>query len=226
MGDRQTLARAVKAVSLESVILLNRVEQFEMRPLPIEAQFAPAFSINVADLDGDGFEYNFLSQNFFANQPEIPRCDAGRGLLLKGDGTGSFKSVPGEESGILVYGDQRGAALGDFDRDGRVDLAVTQNGAATKLFHNMLAKPGLRIRLVGPSGNPAGIGAQIRLLFRNRSGPVREIHAGSGYWSQDSTMAVLATPEVPTGVWVRWPGGKVTSTSLSGNPNEISIRYQ
>jgi hypothetical protein len=226
LGDYQAQIHQVQAVCLESVVLLNRGDRFDLRPLPSEAQFAPAFSVNVADFDGDGFEDLFLSQNFFANQPEIPRYDAGRGLLLKGDGTGNFKAVSGRESGILVYGEQRGAALGDFDQDGRVDLAVTQNAGRTKLFHNVAAKAGLRVRLSGPKGNPTGIGAQIRLMFGSRSGPVREIHAGSGYWSQDSAVSVLSLPERPTGIWVRWPGGKITTTQLTDNSRAILVDYE
>jgi hypothetical protein len=225
LGDERQRVHQVQAVCLESAVLLNLGDRFLMRPLPPEAQFAPAFSVNVADFDGDGFEDIFLSQNFFANEPEVPRYDAGRGLLLKGDGSGEFSAVPGQESGILVYGEQRGAALADFDQDGRMDLAVSQNGAATKLFRNVTAKPGLRVRLIGPKGNPTGIGAQIRLMFGPKPGPIREIHAGSGYFSQDSAITVLCLPEVPTGIWVRWPGGKVTTTPLTANPRQISVNY-
>jgi len=205
------------------MVFWNRGDRFEPEPLPAEAQYAPAFSVNVADFDGDGCEDIFLSQNFFANQPEVPRYDAGRGLLLRGDGAGKFVPVPGQESGIKVYGEQRGAAVADFDNDGRVDLVVTQNGAATRLFHNVTAKPGLRVRLAGPPGNPSGIGAQLRVLFGERGGPVREIHAGSGYWSQDSAVSVLAIPETPSRLWVRWPGGKVTTTELPLDAREISV---
>jgi hypothetical protein len=54
----------------------------------------------------------------------------------------------------------------------------------------------------------------MRLMFGQRAGPLREIHAGSGYWSQDSAVQVLATPEPPTQIWIRWPGGKVTTSPL------------
>jgi hypothetical protein len=226
MGDLKDRVRHVQAVCLESVVLLNRPGAFELRSLPVEAQFAPAFSVNVADFDGDGVEDIFLSQNFFANQPEVPRYDAGRGLLLRGDGMGNFKPLPGQESGILIYGEQRGAAVADFDQDGRVDVAVTQNGATTKLFRNVGAKPGLRVRLVGPKGNPTGIGAQIRLLFGSRTGPVREIHSGSGYFSQDSPIQVLSVPETLSGIWVRWPGGKIITANLSPNSKRISVDYE
>src|SRR5438105_4889616 len=133
LGDRQSRARETQASTLSSMLFLNRGNRFEGAPLPREAQLSPVFSVNVADFDGDGHEDVFLSQNFFANQPETPRADAGRGLLLLGDGKGNLRAIPGQESGIKVYGEQRGAAVADFDGDGRVDLAVTQNGAATSL---------------------------------------------------------------------------------------------
>jgi len=223
LGDRLPLAHEVTANTLASTVFWNRGKTFEPTPLPAEAQLAPAFSVNVADFDGDGHEDIFMSQNFFANQPEVPRADAGRGLLLRGNGTGGFTAVPGQESGLKIYGEQRGAAFGDFDKDGRMDLVVSQNGAATRLYHNVGAKPGLRVRLVGPESNPAGVGAQMRLFFGSKAGPVREIHCGSGYWSQDSTIAVLATPVPPSSLWIRWPGGKITTTALHDNPKEVSI---
>src|SRR5207247_7734990 len=130
------------------------------------------------DCDGDGNEDIFLSQNFFGVEVETSRYDAGRGLWLRGDGRGNFRPVPGQESGVKVYGEQRGAALCDYDADGRVDLVVTQNGAETKLFHNEGAKPGLRVRLRGQPGNLAGIGAVIRLVFGQKMGTAREILAG------------------------------------------------
>ena len=126
----------------------------------------------------------------------------------------------------MVYAEQRGAAIADFDQDGRVDLVVSQNAAATKLYHNVGAKPGLRVRLVGPPGNPTGIGAQVRLLFGSRFGPTREIHAGSGYLSQDSAIIVLSEPAKPTGVWVRWPGGKVATIPLTGDPKMVSVYWE
>ena len=198
--------------------------------MPYEAQVAPGFAVNVGDFDGDGNEDVFLSQNFFALAPGMLRLDdagyrldAGRGLWLRGIGSGRLEAVPSQKSGILVYGEQRGAALGDFDGDGRVDLVVSQNGAETKLYHNVLGKPGLRVRLAGPPGNPDGVGATLRLVFGERMGPAREIHGGSGYWSQDSTVQVMGCPEPPTQIWVRWPGGKTTTSLVPAGAKEITV---
>src|SRR5205085_8786310 len=116
---------------------------------------------------------------FFAVQPQTSRNDAGRGLLLKGKGLGNFEEVPGSLCGIKIYGEQRGSAVADYDGDGRVDLAVTQNGAATRLYRNLTAKKGLRIRLSAGPANPRGIGAIVRLAFGEKWGPAREVHGGS-----------------------------------------------
>ncbi len=216
-------AKVVEVNTLASMVFLNRGHHFEGILLPPEAQWSPAFGVTVADFDGDGQEDLVLSQNFFATQPQTPRYDAGRGLLLKGDGTGHFSSLSSEASGIRVYGEQRACASADYDQDGRVDLVLTQNAGATKLFRNTGAKPGLTVRLAGKGGNPDGIGAVLRLRFHGRSGPAREIHAGSGYWSQDGAVQILATPEPPNEIEVRWPGGKTTVTALPATVHDIQI---
>jgi hypothetical protein len=104
-----------------------------------------------------------------------------------------------------------------------VDLVVGQNGAETKLYHNAGAKAGLRVRLVGPEGNLTGVGAVVRLRFRERWGPAREVHCGSGYWSQDSAVQVMGTPEPPTAVWVRWPGGKAQQVDVPRGAHEVKV---
>jgi hypothetical protein len=223
LGDAAPRARIVSAATFATTLFLRRGNRFEAVPLPAEAQFAPAFAVNVADLDGDGHEDVFLSQNCFALRPEEPRLDAGRGLWLRGDGRGGFAAVPGQSSGVLIYGEQRGAALADFDEDGRVDLVVAQDGGATKLYHNTRALPGLRVLLQGPPGNPTAVGASLRLDFGGTSGPLREIHAGSGYGSHDSTVQVLATPQPPKQLWVRWPDGKTTTTPIPAGAQAVTV---
>ena len=131
--------------------------------------------------------------------------------------------MPGQQSGVMIYGEQRGAALCDYDGDGRVDLAVSQNAGQTKLYHNKGAKPGLRVWLAGPPGNPSSVGATLRLIAGQKWGPAREIHAGSGYWSQDSSVQVLSMPERATDVWVRWPGGKTNTVAVPLDAREISV---
>ncbi|PYI79925.1 MAG: hypothetical protein DME26_22605 [Verrucomicrobia bacterium] len=208
LGDKTAIARELQATTFDSMLFLNRGDHFEPRRLPIEAQFAPAFGVSVADFDGDGNEDVFLAQNFFGVNAETSRHDAGTGLVLLGDGHGGFRALGPRESGIAIYGEQRGSAVADFDGDGRMDLAVAQHNGPTILLRNVRGRPGVRVTLQGPRENPTAVGAMVRLKFDARFGPAREIHAGSGYWSQDSAAPVMAAPAAPTAVQIRWPGGK------------------
>ncbi len=206
LGPQAGQAVFLSANSLESMVFLNRGDHFEARHLPVEAQFAPAFGVVVADWDGNGTEDIFLAQNFFGVDAEASRHDAGLGLVLLGDGHGGFRSLGPDESGISIHGEQRGAAASDYDGDGRVDLAVTQYGGGTRLYRNVGAPAGVRITVRGPHGNPSGIGARIRLKTRGTYGPAREIRSGGGYWSQDSASLTVASPTTPDAVEIRMPG--------------------
>jgi hypothetical protein len=224
LGAGLERAERLEATTLDHQVFLNRGGRFAAMPLPPEAQFAPAFYVGVADFDGDGHEDVFLAQNFFPTEIGTPRYDGGRGLLLRGRGDGTLVPVPGQVSGITVYGDQRGAAFADFDGDGRTDLVVSQNGAETRLYRNERARPGLRVRLIGTPLNPHAIGAAIRLVYDGSRGPAREVHGGSGYWSQDGAVQVMGLAAPPTAVWVRWPGGSESVVPIRPGAREITIR--
>jgi enediyne biosynthesis protein E4 len=223
LGDAARSAVRVGATTFDHTIFLNRGTHFESHPLPMRAQLAPAFGIVVADLDGDGNEDLFFAQNFSPTSIDTPRFDAGAGLVLLGDGHGGFRPLSVRESGISVLGDQRGAAACDYDGDGRVDLAVSQNGALTTLWHNRSARPGLRVRLNDGPDNPWGIGARLRISSGGHRGPAREIHAGNGYWSMDAATTVLALPKGADSLVIAWPGGATRVIALNAGQRELSV---
>ncbi len=217
--------KMVTADSFEHMFFLQDENgQFQSRVLPPEAQFAPAFDIVIADFTGDGNEDVFLTQNFFAYIPETPRNDAGRGLLLKGDGTGALEAVAGQDSGILIYGEQRSAAAADFTGDGRLDLIAGQNGAETIILKNTGAEPGLAVHLQGPNENPQAIGAKVRMVNDDgRKGPVREIQAGSGYRSQSSLIPILGGSARAVSVEIRWPDGFTETAEIPAGARKITV---
>jgi hypothetical protein len=216
-GEALKTAEVLQVTTLASTVFINTGSKFEAKPLPAEAQFTPAFGVIVSDFDGDGREDAFLSQNFFATNPEMPRNDAGRGLFLVGDGKGNLRPVPGQVSGIKVYGEQRGCAATDFDHDGRLDLVVTQNAGPTRLFRNRGARAGARV-IVKKENGEALIGSRIRVT--HAGGEIhREVQAGSGYWSLNGAAQI-----VPRGseVEVRFPNGQ-TLTGQAGPATKALI---
>ena len=223
LGSAMATTQRLQARSLDHMAFINRGDHFDAVALPAEAQWAPAHGVSIADFDGDGHEDVFLSQNFFPSVIGAPRYDQGRGLLMLGNGTGRLTPMPGQQSGLMVYGDQRGAAYADFNGDGRLDLAVSQNGAATRLFVNRTATPGLRVRVIGPANNPDGVGAQLRIVYGAARGPVREVQTSAGYWSQNGAVQLFGLSGVPTAVWVRWPGGAEQTVPVAADARNVTV---
>ncbi|MDP6795841.1 MAG: VCBS repeat-containing protein, partial [Verrucomicrobiota bacterium] len=208
---------------LDTTLFLNLGERLEPVPLPMEVQLSPAFSVCVGDVDADGNDDLFFSQNFFAVRPEDPRNDAGTGLWLLGQGDGTFRALGPVESGVRVDGEQRGAALADFDHDGRVDLVVTQNAAATRLFRNQAEAKGLRVTFDG-KGN--GIGVVLRLVYADGTkGPARAVQAVSGYRSANATPQVLGAAGEVVAVQAAWPSGTTISVPLKPGQAEVKLSY-
>lgn len=197
--------------TLQHVVLLNEGDHFDMRSLPVESQFSIAFDARVSDYNSDGNEDIFMTQNFFEVSNGVSRMDNGRGLWLKGNGDGEFRTVSGNESGIKIYGQQRGASLSDFNKDGKIDLVVSQNDSTTKLYTNQFKKRGIRIQLIGQDDNIQAFGSSLRVVYEDESkGARREIQAGSGYWSQNSSTQILGINPIKevSGIEISWYNGK------------------
>ncbi len=223
LGSEARQAQEWRASTLASTVWLNRGDRFEPRPLPPAAQWAPVFGLGVADLDGDGQADLALAQNLLATRPDMDPIEAGRGLILRGDGRGGFTALAGTASGLILYGEQRSLAVGDADEDGRSDLVLARNAGPVGYFQNRAAPPGLRVRLLGPAGNPDGIGAVVRVGTKGRWGPAWPLLAGAGYGSQNSAVCVLAAAAEVELVQVRWPGGAMTETPVPAGTRDLRL---
>ena len=80
---------------------------FTLVNLPGEAQRAPVYGILPQDVDGDGALDLLLAGNFDGFKPDIGRASESQGLLLRGDGKGTFTPAPPDASGFVVPGQTR-----------------------------------------------------------------------------------------------------------------------
>ncbi|NUO02212.1 MAG: VCBS repeat-containing protein [Saprospiraceae bacterium] len=106
----QQLERAIvlSAYQLESGCLINDGKgRFEWRALPMQAQIAPVYAIQVQDFDGDSKADLLLGGNFCRTKPEVGIYDSSYGLALRGNGDGSFLPLLPEASGFFVKGEIR-----------------------------------------------------------------------------------------------------------------------
>ncbi|MEP7273576.1 MAG: CRTAC1 family protein, partial [Acidobacteriota bacterium] len=107
----------------------------------------------------------------------------------------------------------RGAAFGDFDNDGDLDLVMTSNNGRPRLLRNDGGNQNnvLRIKTAGRTSNRDGIGARVVLKLPNQTKLWSVVKSGSSYCSQSELPLTfgLGKTEKVSNIEVTWPGGRV-----------------
>jgi hypothetical protein len=80
---------------------------FSIKKLPVEAQFAPVYAIASDDFNQDGHLDIMVAGNQSVTRVSTGKFDANYGIVLLGDGKGSFTHLDAALSGLMIRGDVR-----------------------------------------------------------------------------------------------------------------------
>ena len=134
-ADRLAKVNKLAATELASGVFVNQGNgTFKFQRLPRLAQIAPINSIIARDLDGDGKLDLFCVGNNFGPEANTGRFDGGLGVLLKGDGLGSFTPLSPSASGLVVPGEARSAVVLNPTTDGKMDVIVSECAGPLLVF--------------------------------------------------------------------------------------------
>lgn len=163
-------------------------------------------------LSGPAFRSNSLSGN-----------ERNRLLMAVGDGRFSDRSLV---SGVDCREDARSFALLDYDRDGRVDIALASaNAPRLRLFRNQIAARGtvVSLRLRGTTSNRDACGAVVTVTTSQGKRCYRR-SIGEGLSAQNSAAirVTLAEGEQLEKIGVRWPSG-LTTLHEAGGPELVLV---
>jgi hypothetical protein len=171
------------------------------------------WGVGLVDIDNDG-----RLDLFVANGHVYPQVDAhGIGtkylqrkqLYWNVDGR-TFKNVTDDVGGgLLLEKSSRGAAFGDYDNDGRLDVVVTNINDRPTLLHNESApRHWAAFRLIGSRSNRDAIGARLTVTAGGTR-QLLEVRSGGSYLSHNDLRAHVGLGDAVKidRVEIRWPSG-------------------
>ncbi len=169
----------------------------------------------IVDLNNDSWKDLFSANGHVMDNISLTQSREyrQRNSILLNNGDGTFRDASDEAGPAFARkAAHRGAAVADFDNDGRMDLVVTALGDRAELLHNITAAANhwLILRLIGSNSNRDALGAVVRL----------ETSDGKTLWNHVSTSVGFASSSDPrvhfglgkseriSAVLITWPGGK------------------
>ena len=157
--------------------------KFEMIPLPTQTQFSCLNGMLVTDVDNDGNLDIVANGNDYGTEVSVGRYDACNGLVMKGDGKGSFSILSLQEAGLFIPGNGK-ALVRLTNGHGQPMIAASQNRGRLKLFSSPINQKLVKINALEST---ADIKLNTGKILR------QELSYGSSFMSQAGRYLEIPT---------------------------------
>jgi enediyne biosynthesis protein E4 len=167
------------------------------------------------DLDNDGWLDLFLVNGHVYPEVSQLKTEAGykqRKIVYRNLGNGRFSDITAQLGAPVTDAKAgRGAAFGDYNNDGQIDIAIANVNDLPDLYrlNGNTANHWITVKLTGVASNRDAIGARVRCV----AGSVQqwqEVRGGGSYLSQNDFrvhFGLASAPRVDR-IDVRWPNGR------------------
>lgn len=172
------------------------------------------WSTHFFDFDNDGWKDLFVAQSHVMDTIEktSPNLRYLEPPLLLRNQSGHFTRVLAGDAFQRAWAG-RGAAFGDLDNDGDVDIVVSNVGQKAYVLRNDggNAKNWIGIETVGTKSNRDGIGARIKIVSTSGMTQYYTVNTAVGYLSASDKRVIAGLGDDPTAklIEIRWPSGIV-----------------
>ena len=188
------------------------------------------WGIKFFDYDNDGYQDIFVANGHLMDNITLLEKHVTypqRNLLFRNLGDGRFANVMSETDGLALEKVSRGAAIGDYDNDGDLDILVTNCNQRPDLLQNVIGNQNnwIQIQVVGQKSNRSGIGAKIKVVTGTHA-QYSEVQSGGSYLSFHDLRAHFGVgkAEQIDLLEIRWQSGHIDrGTHLPINRRFIAV---
>jgi len=189
-------------------------ENTSMAGLGLVTADMSGWSDAIVDLDNDGWKDLYVARsNVIDNVAQFTQRTYGEpNTVFRNLGNGKFQDMTSTAGAAFQSpAVNRGAAYGDLDNDGRMDLVVNVLNGRARVFHNTTKNGNhwLLLKLEGRKSNRLGIGAQIRVTSASGAVLYNHVSTSTGYASSSDPRVHfgLGASRLAKEIQISWPSG-------------------